>query len=127
MRPALGGVATAAAALAALLSSGCATSSAFRAGETAERRQDYDKAVLEYSKALKESPNNLDYRKSLERARLRASQEHTTSGRRLVARGLCNLGCFAQPWDTQLRWQCGIPQQAGINFLRRRQRLCALQ
>ncbi len=87
MRRATGLVAMAAAGLAALLA-GCATSSAFRAGEGAERRQDYDKAVLEYSKALKESPNNLDYRVSLERARLRASQEHTTAGRRLVARGL---------------------------------------
>jgi outer membrane lipoprotein-sorting protein len=31
---------------------GCATSGAFRAGESAERLQDYDRAVLEYQKAV---------------------------------------------------------------------------
>ena len=67
---------------------GCATSSAFRAGEKAERRQNYDQAVLEYSKALKENPDNPHYRKSLERARLRASEEHARAGRRLLGRGL---------------------------------------
>jgi general secretion pathway protein D len=72
----------------ALALGACATSSAFRNGERAERRQDYDRAVLEYSKALQEHPDKLEYRKSLERARLRASQEHTVAGRRLLGRGL---------------------------------------
>ncbi|HEX6068266.1 MAG TPA: secretin N-terminal domain-containing protein, partial [Longimicrobiaceae bacterium] len=75
-------------ALAALLLAGCATSSAFRAGEKAERRQDYDQAVLEYSRAAKNDPDNIHYRKSLERARLRASDAHARNGRRLLARGL---------------------------------------
>ena len=44
-----------AAALVPLLA--CATSSAFRAGEKAERLQDYDKAVLEYSRAVQEKPD----------------------------------------------------------------------
>src|SRR5262249_56332978 len=81
-----GGLALAAA-LTGLVSA-CATSSAFRAGEDAERRQEFDRAVLEYSKALKESPDNLDYRKGLQRARLRASDAHTVAGRRLLGRGL---------------------------------------
>jgi general secretion pathway protein D len=72
----------------ALAVAGCATSSAFRAGERAERRQDFDRAVLEYSKAVQDHPNNLDYRKGLQRARLRASEEHTVAGRRLLNRGL---------------------------------------
>jgi general secretion pathway protein D len=76
------------AALLALALTACATSSAFRAGEKAERRRDYDQAVLEYSKALKNDPDNLHYRKSLERARLRASEEHARAGRRLLGRGL---------------------------------------
>jgi len=67
---------------------GCATSSAFRAGEKAERRQSYDQAVLEYSRALKANPDNPHYRAALERARMRASEEHARSGRRLLARGL---------------------------------------
>jgi len=74
--------------LIALLLTGCATSAAFRSGERAERRQDYDRAVLEYSKAVQEHPDNLGYRKGLQRARLRASEEHTVGGRRLLNRGL---------------------------------------
>jgi general secretion pathway protein D len=67
---------------------GCATSAAFRAGEQAERRQDYDRAVVEYSKAVHEHPDDLTCRRGLERARLRASNEHTTAARRLAGRGL---------------------------------------
>jgi len=67
---------------------GCATSSAFRAGEKAEGRQDYDRAVLEYSKAVQQDPNNVHYRKGLERARLRAAEAHALSARRLASRGM---------------------------------------
>jgi general secretion pathway protein D len=74
--------------LLAVAVAGCATSAAFRAGERAERRRDFDRAVLEYSKALQARPDDLDVRKALDRAKLRASQEHTTSGRRLLNRGL---------------------------------------
>ncbi len=74
--------------VAAVALSGCATSSAFRAGEQAERHQDYDRAVLEYSKAVQQRPDNLTYRRQLERARLRASNDHTTAARRLAGRGL---------------------------------------
>jgi general secretion pathway protein D len=72
----------------ALLAAGCATSQAFRQGEKAERRGDYDTAVLEYSKAAHESPDNANYRQGLERARIRASMDHASAGRRLLARGL---------------------------------------
>ena len=44
---------------------GCATSSAFRTGEQAERRQDWDRAVLEYSRALKENPDAVDAARGL--------------------------------------------------------------
>lgn len=70
------------------LLAGCATSAPFRAGEKAERRQDYDTAVREYSRAVHENPDNLQYKKSFERARLRASDAHSDAGRRLVARAL---------------------------------------
>jgi general secretion pathway protein D len=73
--------------LLAVALAGCATSAAFRNGEKAEREQQYDRAVLEYSKALQTSPDNLTYRRSLERARLRASNAHATTARRLAARG----------------------------------------
>jgi general secretion pathway protein D len=74
--------------LALLAAAGCATSGAFRAGENAERLQDYDRAVLEYQRALKASPDNVQYRRALERARLRASIDHTNMARRLAGRGL---------------------------------------
>jgi general secretion pathway protein D len=74
--------------LCALLAAGCATSEAFRRGEKAERRGDYDAAVLEYSRAAHESPDNGNYRQGLERARIRASMDHASAGRRLLARGL---------------------------------------
>ena len=74
--------------LAAAALAGCATSAAFRAGEKADRMHDYDRAVLEYSKAVKEHPDNVQYRRSLEAARIRASAEHTTAARRLAGRGL---------------------------------------
>jgi general secretion pathway protein D len=71
-----------------LAATGCATSAAFREGEKAERLQDYDRAVLEYSKAIHQSPDNVQYRRALERARLRAAMEHTNLARRLAGRGL---------------------------------------
>ena len=73
-----------------LLAAGCATSSAFRSGENAERLQDYDRAVLEYQRALQAEPDNVNYRRSLERARLRASNDHANMARRLSGRGLYN-------------------------------------
>ena len=81
MRPAV-------AALVLLGLAGCATSAAFRNGERAEGRQDYDRAVLEYSKAVQQDPNNVHYRKGLERARLRAAEAHALNARRLGSRGM---------------------------------------
>ena len=51
----------------------------------AETRQDYDSAVAEYTKVLREDPNNKDARFALERAKIRASQDHFARGRRLAA------------------------------------------
>lgn len=70
----------------AVLAASCATSSAFRRGLSAEHRQDYDRAVIEYSRAVKDDPENAGYRAALERSRLRASQAHQEQGRRLMGR-----------------------------------------
>jgi general secretion pathway protein D len=70
-----------------LLSAACATSNALRNGVAAERRQEYDLAVVEYTKALRENPDSVDARAALERAKLRASQDHFTKGRRMAAIG----------------------------------------
>ena len=73
---------------ASLLAAACATSSTFREAEQAERRESFDEAVLLYSRAVKENPESPVYRASLDRARRRASQEHSRAADRLVGRGL---------------------------------------
>ncbi len=67
--------------------SACITSAALRDARRAEERQDYDVAVVAYSRALQADPNNLDARTGLQRARLRASQDHFTNARRSSANG----------------------------------------
>jgi general secretion pathway protein D len=70
-----------------LLAAGCAASGALHRGDQAEHRQDYDLAVVEYTKAVRLSPDDTNARVALGRAKLRASQEHFTRGRRLAAVG----------------------------------------
>ena len=61
---------------------GCATTGLMRNGQRAEDRQDYDQAVVEYTRALQRDPDNADASTSLRRAKLRASQDHFTQARR---------------------------------------------
>jgi len=70
-----------------LFAAGCAASSALHRGDAAEHRQDFDLAVVEYSKALRLKPEDGNTRAALERAKLRASQDHFTRARRLAATG----------------------------------------
>jgi len=75
-------------ALVCLFAGGCAAASgALRRGESAEHRQDYDLAVVEYTKALRMRPEDGETRLALDRAKLRASQDHFMRGRRLSATG----------------------------------------
>jgi len=71
--------------VAALAAAGCAASSATHKGRDAEYHQDYDRAVVEYTKALRLKPGDADARDGLQRARLRASEEHLVRARRLAA------------------------------------------
>jgi general secretion pathway protein D len=73
----------------ALIASACATatSTAMRNGRRAELAQDYDRAVIEYTKVLRDNPDDRAARQSLERVKLRAAQEHYTRGRRLSMAG----------------------------------------
>lgn len=68
-----------------LLSAGCATGTALRAGQRAEQLQDYDVAVAEYTKAVRERPHDRDARIALDRARLRAADAHFARGRRFAS------------------------------------------
>jgi len=70
----------------AVSAAACAASAVTRARD-AEHRQDYDLAVVEYTKALQEHPGDAAAKSGLERVRLRASQDHFTRGRRLSATG----------------------------------------
>ena len=72
-------------ALLCLFAAGCAASTAVRHGREAEHQHDYDRAVVEYTKALRLRPDDADARLGLDRAKLRASDDHFTRGRRLAA------------------------------------------
>jgi general secretion pathway protein D len=71
----------------ALISASCASSGAMRRGREAERLQDYDRAVVEFTQAVRLNPNSFDARGGLERAKLRASEDHFSRARRLAATG----------------------------------------
>jgi general secretion pathway protein D len=58
-----------------------------RAGQNAEQLQEYDRAIVEYSKVLRKEPDNRSARQSLERAKLRSSLEHFSRGRRFHTGG----------------------------------------
>ena len=70
-----------------LFAGGCAASSALRRGSEAERRQEYDFAVVEYAKAVRLHPDDVNARLALDRAKLRASDDHFNRGRRFAATG----------------------------------------
>ncbi len=76
-----------AAALAAAALCACAAHPAWRNGQKAERVDDFDRAVVEYTRALKQKPDDLDIRLALERVKLRAAEQHFGRGRRLYAAG----------------------------------------
>ncbi len=78
---------TALPALALAVLVGCATTASIQKGRKAESLQNYDLAVAEYTKVLREHPDNKEALQGLERAKLRASQEHFTAARRLSATG----------------------------------------
>jgi general secretion pathway protein D len=73
--------------LLAILAAGCATTAALRSGEQAEFAQDYDRAVIEYTRALQRDPDNRSARQGLERSKARAAENHYSRGRQLNAAG----------------------------------------
>ncbi|MDA1306570.1 MAG: hypothetical protein O2917_04845 [Acidobacteria bacterium] len=66
----------------------CATTSPLRQAQLAESAEDYDLAVAQYTRLVREQPENREARLGLDRARLRASQQHLGTGRRLFSQGL---------------------------------------
>jgi general secretion pathway protein D len=76
-----------AATIAGVLVGGCATSTALRRGQKAELESDFDRAVIEYTRAAQEKPDDREVTLALDRAKLRASEAHFSRGRRLAATG----------------------------------------
>ena len=75
-----------AAGLCLLLAAGCATTARDRA-RTAELTENFDEAVVEYTRALQDRPDDRTLQRDLERARLRAAQYHQAEGLRLTGLG----------------------------------------
>jgi general secretion pathway protein D len=67
--------------------SSCVTTASIRSAQDAESRQDYDAAVAEYTKVVRAHPDDRTARLGLDRAKLRASQDHFARARRLAATG----------------------------------------
>jgi general secretion pathway protein D len=73
--------------LSLLLTAACVSSASFHEGERYAASENWDQAVLSFSKAVAEEPGNTQYKVSLARARLRASQEHFDRGKKYLAAG----------------------------------------
>ena len=63
----------------------CATSTNFSTGQMAEEAGRYDEAVNYYTRAVSEDPSNREYRRSLDRAKARASEAHAVRATKLRA------------------------------------------
>jgi general secretion pathway protein D len=74
-------------AVATVLLAACATTSTLREAQRAEAADDFDLAVAQYTRLVREQPENTEARVGLDRARLRASQQHLGRGRRLFSQG----------------------------------------
>ena len=75
-----------AAGLCLVLAAGCATTARDRA-RTAELAENFDEAVLEYTRAVQDRPDDRTLQRDLDRARLRAGQYHYAEGLRLAGLG----------------------------------------
>jgi general secretion pathway protein D len=64
---------------------GCASSTNLHhVAEQAEQAQDYDRAVVEYTKIVRANPGDKFAKAALDRVKLRAAQDHMARGRRLA-------------------------------------------
>ena len=73
--------------LAAVTLVACATGGAVQNARLAEQGQDYDLAVAEWTKAARTRPDDRTIRLSLDRAKLRAAQDHFAKARRHAVSG----------------------------------------
>jgi general secretion pathway protein D len=64
---------------------GCAAQKAFKNGQRDAQRQNYDRAILAFSKAVALDPGNARYSVALARAKVNSSHQHFQRGKRLLA------------------------------------------
>jgi len=65
--------------------SGCAAKSAFKKGQSEARRGNWDAAVVHYTRATQEAPENIEYRMALQNALSEVSATHLKKGRQHLA------------------------------------------
>ncbi|HUL73216.1 MAG TPA: secretin N-terminal domain-containing protein [Vicinamibacterales bacterium] len=73
--------------LSGALSAASCAETALSLAQKADMAQNYDLAVAEYTKAVKQHPNDQEAQLGLQRAKARASNAHLVSGRRLYNEG----------------------------------------
>ncbi|HEY7700067.1 MAG TPA: hypothetical protein VIE88_16700, partial [Vicinamibacteria bacterium] len=75
-----------AAALLGISSFGCsAAAGAYRKGTTAAQQGNWDAAVVHYTRAVNESPDNIEYRMALDRALIEAGAYHVQQAQKRLA------------------------------------------
>ena len=74
-------------ALALAMLAGCAAERGLSRARQADELRDYDAAVAQYAKVLREHPDNREAQLGLQRAKLRAAEAHLARGRRFMAVG----------------------------------------
>ncbi len=58
--------------LSASIAAACATSAQLQSGQRAEDARDYDRAVVDYTNAVRANPDDQDARQALQRAKLQS-------------------------------------------------------
>jgi general secretion pathway protein D len=80
----------------------CASHMASRQADIAAQRGDWDEAVLQYMKAVDERPENLGYKASLIRAKIKASQVHFEKGKEFEKAGVLERAMIEYQQAVQL-------------------------
>jgi general secretion pathway protein D len=88
------GAAALAAVLVAVAVAGCTGFSQYRRAQIAEQQGDWDQAVLYYLELTEREPEDLTYRSSLLRAKMRASQMHFEAGKKFAEAGSLERALF---------------------------------
>jgi general secretion pathway protein D len=71
----------------ATIAAGCSAGMAFRRGEEAARRSDWDAAVAHYREAVQADPDRTEFKIALDRSMLNASRVHGEAAREAEAKG----------------------------------------